>query len=237
MNKDNKNDFSEDFLIKKAALSLVEKDNALFDSLEKDDTIVNPNQDELDKKVYSMIEEHLGKKSKKLYKKNKLKKLMLKIAVFILILTSGFIIPFFTVDAFREKVLNFYIENFNTHTTFTPNEDIYSYVNLENITYLPEGFNLTDEYKTQSSITYIFNNSINKMINITFYEHDTSFSVDTENSEMFSLSINNENAYIYRKEGLVTLIFKYHGNPIIIYSNSDATITNEELIKIAESII
>lgn len=235
MSKDNIDNFSEDFLIKKVALSLVEKDNELFDLLEKNDTIINPKQDELDRKIYSMINEQLGKKSSKLIKQNKLKKLVLKVSIFILVLISGFVIPFIAVDAFREKVLNFYIEKFNTHTTFTPNEDIYSYVKLENITYIPEGFNFTDEYKSQTSITYMFNNDLNKMINITFYEHDTSFSVDTENSEMFSLIINNENAYIYRKNDLVTLIFKYHGNPIMIYSNTE--LPNKELIKIADSIV
>ena len=65
MKNTNNDNFNEDFLIKKAALSLVEKDNELFDLLENDTTIVNPSQDELDKKIHSIINEKLSKKNAK----------------------------------------------------------------------------------------------------------------------------------------------------------------------------
>jgi hypothetical protein len=235
MNKDNIDNFNEDFLIKKAALSLVEKDNQLFDLLEKDDTIINPNQDKLDKKIYSMINEHLGKKNTKLIKQHKLKKLMLRIAVFVLVLTSGFVIPFIAVDAFREKVINFYIENFDTHASFKPKEDNDKLFMKFEANYIPSGYTEGDAFNTVDLYSLTFLNILNKMIDITLYYSESSFNIDSENCEVSNLVVNNNAAYIYRKTGFVALVFKYHGNPIVISSN-DETLTNEELLKIAESI-
>lgn len=229
--KNNKNDnFNEDFLIKKAALSLVEKDNKLLDLLENDTTIVNPSQDELDKKIHSMINEEFGKKNTK---QIKIKKKLLKVSIFVLVMISGFIIPFTTVDAFREKVLNLYIEIFDTHASFKPKEDD---IFMEfKVNYIPEGYTKIDEIKTPSFYSIIYNNKENKMIDITLYDNESSFNVDSEEYEIYNVKINNKNSYIYRKYTKNITIFEFHGNSIIINSN-DNTLSNETLIKIAESI-
>ncbi len=234
MNKNNADNFNEDFLIKKAALSLVEKDNELFNLLEKDDTIINPSQDKLDKKIYSLINEQLGKKNTKLIKQHKLKKLMFKVAIFVLVLTSGFVIPFITVDAFRERVINFYIENFDTHASFKPKESDKLFMQFE-VNYIPQGYTEGDVFETVDLNSQTYFNKLNKMIDITLYYNETSFNIDAENCEVSNFMINNNAAYIYRKTGYITLVFKYHGNPIVISSN-DETLANEELLKIAESI-
>lgn len=234
MIKGNVDNFNEDFLIKKAALSLVEKDNQLFDLLEKDDSIINPNQDELDKKIYLMINEQLGKKNTILIKQQKLKKLMVRVAVFILILTSGFVIPFIAVDAFREKVVNFYIENFDTHASFKPKEDNKLFMQFE-ANYIPSGYTEGDSFETVDLYSLTYFNKLNKMIDITLYYNESSFNIDAENCDVTNLVINSNAAYIYRKTGFIALVFKYHGNSIVISSN-DETLSNEELLKIAESI-
>jgi len=71
MNKNDNYNFNDDFLLKKAALSLAEKDIELFDKLEKGNTIINPKQDELDKKVYALINEHFINDNAKLLKQKK----------------------------------------------------------------------------------------------------------------------------------------------------------------------
>lgn len=235
MSKNNIDNFNEDFLIKKAALSLVEKDNHLFDILEKNNTIINPNQDELDKKIYSMINEQLGKKNTKFKNQHKIKKLMLKVAALVLVLISGFVIPFITVDAFREKVINFYIENFDTHASFKPKETNDKLFMQFEANYIPQGYTEGDTFETIDLYSLTYFNKLNKMIDITLYYNETSFNIDAENCEVSNFVIKNDAAYIYRKTGYVALVFKYHGNPIVISSN-DETLTNEELLKIAESI-
>lgn len=234
MNKENFDNFNEEFIIKKAALSLVEKDNELFDLLEKDDTIINPNQEELDKKIYSMINEYSDKKNTKLKKKYKFKRLMLKVVIFVLVLTSGFVIPFITVDAFREKILNYYIEKFETHSSFTPKEETEE-TTIIAVEYIPKGYELRDETKAPNYHSFTYYNYNNKIFNIKLYNNDTTFSLDSEDCEEYTVNINREIGYIFRKTGYVTLLFRHSNHSIIISSNDDTT-TNEELIKIAESI-
>ncbi len=234
MNKSNYNNYDLDFLIKKAAISLAEKDSALYDMLEKDESIINPNQDELDEKIYAMINNHLGKDSAKIASKKRFKSIMFKAAAFVLILLSGFIIPFVTVDAFRERVLNFYIENFDTHATFTPEEEIEQPEEIT-IGYISEGYIESDKYKSGSFYTLTYYNYENNYIYISHYDNAFSFNIDTENCKKYNVNIKNKNSYIYRKSGFITLIFKFHENLVVINSNDD-NLTNEELIKIAESI-
>ncbi|MEL7648743.1 MAG: DUF4367 domain-containing protein [Sedimentibacter sp.] len=233
MNRNHTDNFNDDFLIKKAALSLVEKDNEMFDLLDKDDTIINPSQDELDKKIYSMINERLGEKTTKLIKQKKFKKLISKVAILVLLLTSGFAIPFITVDAFREKIINFYIENFDSHASFMPKEE--SPFNDFKVGYIPEGYLENDEIKTPSFYSLTYYNKENYLIDVTLYDSKSSFNVDIENCEKYNITVNNKNGYIYRKPGSTILIFKFHENSIVITSTNDS-LTNEELIKIADSI-
>jgi|GEM_PF-389850 hypothetical protein len=233
-NYDDYDDYELEFLIKKAAIALAEKDSELFDRLEKDDTIINPDQDELDKKIYAMIDEHFNKNGTRRKKKKKLKSLMFKVAALVLILSSGFIIPYITVDAFRERVVNFYIENFDTHASFGPKEENEPFTEFE-AGYLPEGYVKGDEFKAPNLYSQTFYNQVNKMIDITLYDDDTSFNIDTENCETYNVTIKNKNGYIYIKADSVALIFKFHDKSIVITGNDDS-LSNEELIKIAESI-
>ncbi len=230
MKNNNNDNFNEDFLIKKAALSLVEKDNELLDLLEKDTSIVNSGQDELDKEIYSMIYEEFGKKNTK---QIKIKKQLLKASILALVMISGFIIPFTTVDAFREKVLNLYIEIFDKHASFKPKED--DIFREFKVNYIPEGYTKIDEIKTPSFYFLIYNNKENNMIDITLYANESSFNVDSEECEKYNVHINNKDGYIYRKDTTNITIFEFHGNTIIINSNDNA-LSNETLIKIAESI-
>lgn len=234
MNKSNYNNYDLDFLIKKAAISLAEKDSALYDMLEKDESIINPNQDELDEKIYAMINNHLGKDSARIASKKRFKSIMFKAAAFVLILLSGFIIPFVTVDAFRERVLNFYIENFDTHATFTPKEEI-DQPDEFTVGYVPEGYLESDEFKTPLFYSISYYNQTKNIIDITFYNDESAFNIDTEGCEQFNLFIKNKNAYIYRKSGFVSLVFKFYEGLIAISSNDD-TLSNEDLIEISESI-
>ncbi len=53
------NEYEE--MLKKAAIALAENDSLLFEELKKDETIINPNQEELDKRIYAMLDEYFGK--------------------------------------------------------------------------------------------------------------------------------------------------------------------------------
>ncbi len=234
MSKNNYSDNNLDFLIKKAVMSNIEKDTETFDILASDTTIVNPNREELDRKIYAMIDEHFDKTDANHANKNRFKKFIIKVAVFVLILSSGFFIPFLTVEAFRDRVVNFYMNNFGTHTSFIPKEEDTSYFPFT-LEYIPDGYIEGDKINDANLHSIIFYNNKNNIIDITLYDSTTSFNVDTEESERYSVFIKNKNGYIYRKESSAILIYKFHDNSIVITSD-DSRLINEELIKIAESI-
>lgn len=234
MSKDNFSNEKIDFLIKKAVTSSIEKDTEIFDMFDRDKTTLDPNKDVLDKKIYAMIDEHFDKVDTNRTKRNKFRKLTIKVALFVLILSSGFIIPFITVDAFREMVINFYIENFDTHTSFVPKEENESYSSF-NVEYLPKGYVESDESKTSNLQSQIFYNNKKSIIKVSLYDDTTSFNIDTEDSQTYNIIINNNNGYIFRKDDSVIMVFKFHDSSIVITSD-DPFMINEELIKIAKSI-
>ncbi len=231
MNVNNKKSYDENFILKKIAISLAEEDSRLFDELENDNTIINPKQEELDKRILTMINEHFNQESK-INKIVSSKKQLMKVAIIVLVVLIGFIIPFTTVDEFRLKVLNFFIDNSETYSSFTPSDE--NTLDSIVIGYIPEGYKLTDKYKTSSSVLMSYIKYNNNTIDITFYNHDTTVSVDTENCERYIVNVNNENGYIYKKTNYVIFLYKFHGDTITIQSNDN--LSNNELLKIADSI-
>jgi len=101
--------------------------------------------------------------------------------------------------------------------------------------YIPDGYIESDEFKAPDFYSRTFYNQSNKMIDITLYGDKTSFNIDTENCEKYNVTIKDKNSYIYRKIDSAALVFKFHNSSIVIISD-DNSITNEELIKIAEYI-
>lgn len=226
------NELKEDFILKKVATSLAEKDSLLFDELQNNESIINPLQDDLDKRISNIINEHF-KKGQNLKKHNTIKKTLIKAAVIVLVISSGFIISFTTVDAFRVKVLNYYIENFDTHVSFKPKDEEDPFMGFR-VGYIPEGYIESDEIKTPSFYSLTFFKE-NYMLDFTLYDSQSIFNVDSENCERYNIIINKQNGYIFRKPGSIILVFKFQGNSIVISSTED-NLTNEELVKIAESI-
>jgi len=234
-----KNSFNDEYgeiLLRKAAILLSEEDKEIYDKLRDDETIVNPNQEELDKKILGMIRNY-EKKEKRKQNLRLLKKVALKAAVFITVLTIGFAITFTTVEAFKITVINFIIEqkekfseislseNNNISVPTELNEKYYPH-------YLPEGYEIKSIFITDSGaeISYINNN--NEKINYCYFDKDAKAGIDTENTTETSVLINGLKGSIFSKNGYRTLVIKLDEYIFII----EGHIEQEEIIKIAESI-
>lgn len=227
------NFLKDEFFLSKMLVSIAEKDTKLFDKLEKED-VINPKQDELDLQIKKIINEYSNKQQKN-RKYKTLTSIINKVAVFLIIITVGFSVSFVTVDAFRAKVLNFYIERFQTHTQFMP----YQENNLElalsfGIGYMPEGFELDDRLVSEAMVAETYFDTDGNMINVTLHDRDASISVNSENAEQTIVKVNKETGYIYKRPDMSIMVFKFFGNTIVISSN--VVLTVEELLKIAESI-
>ncbi|MGD9566819.1 MAG: DUF4367 domain-containing protein [Sedimentibacter sp.] len=233
MIKDN-NFLEDEFILSKLLISIAEKDTKLFEELEKEN-IINPKQDELDLQVKKIINEYSNKQQKN-RKYKMIRNIITKVAVFLIIVTVGFSVSFVTVDAFRVKVLNFYIEKFQTHTQFMPYQENNSELALSfSVGYMPGGFELDDRLVSEAMVSETYFDIAGNMINVTLHDRDASISVNSENAEQTIVKVNNdETGYIYKRPDMSIMVYKFFGNTIVISSN--IVLTVEELLKIAESI-
>jgi len=234
-----KNSFNDEYgeiLLRKAAILLSEEDEKIYDELRDDESIVNPNQEELDKKILGMIKNY-EKKEKRKKNLRLLKKVALKAAVFIAILTIGFAVTFSTVEAFKVTVLNFIMEqkekfslislseDNNSDVTTKLNEKYYPY-------YLPEGYEIESTFITDIGVEIFYVNKNNEIISYSYFGKDATTGLDTENRTETTVLVNGLSGSIFSKNGHRTLVFKSDEHIFII----EGHIAQEEIIKIAESI-
>ncbi|WMJ77478.1 MULTISPECIES: DUF4367 domain-containing protein [unclassified Sedimentibacter] len=234
--KSNFNDEYGEILLRKAAILLSEEDKKIYDKLRDDETMANPDQEELDKKILGMIKE-CEKKEKRKQKQKLIKKLALKAAVLIAVVVVGFAVAFNTVEAFKINVLNFIMEqkekfslislseNNNTDVPAELNEKYYPH-------YLPEGYEIKSTFINDSGVEISYINKNNEIINYCYFDKDAKTGIDTENRTETSVFINGLNGSIFSKNGHSTLVFKFDEYIFII----EGYIEQEEIIKIAKSI-
>lgn len=233
------NDFKEEYgelLLRRAAIISAEEDKEIYNKFSNDDFIVNSNQKKLDSKILNMIksyENDMKRKSTFM----KLKKLASKAAIFIAIFTIGFYITFSTVDAFKITVINFFIEQKEKFSLLSLTENNPSPVPSELTEkyyphYLPEGYELSDTFVNDNSVEISYINKENEIINYGYFGIDATTGIDTENRTETSVLINGNQGYIYSKNNHKILTFTSYDCIFVI----DGFITQEEMIKMAESI-
>lgn len=234
-----KNSFNDEYgeiLLKKAAILLSEEDEKIYDDLRDDESLVNPNQNELDKKILGMIKNY-EKTEKRKQNFRLLRKAASKAAVFIAILTIGFVITFTTVEAFKITVINFIIEQREKFSliSLSENDNISVPTELKGKYYpyyLPEGYEIENTFITNSSVEISYINNNNETINYYYFSNNVASGIDTENRMKTSVLINGLKGTVFSKDEHRILVFKSEEYIFII----DGLITQEEIIKIAESI-
>lgn len=230
------NDEYGEILLRKAAILLSEEDKKTYDKLRDDETIVNPNQEGLDKKILGMIKKY-EKKEKRKRKLRLIKKVTLKAAVLIAVLMVGFAVTFSTVEAFRVTVINFIIEQKEKFSliSLSENNNISVPTELDEKYYphyLPKGYEINSTFTNDSGVEISYINKNNEIINYSYFDKNTKAGIDTENTTETSVFINGIKGSIFSKNRYRTLVFKLDEYIFII----EGHIEQEEIIKIAESI-
>lgn len=230
------NDEYGEILLRKAAILLSEEDEKIYDKLRDDETIVNPNQEELDKKILGMIKNY-EKKDKRKRNLMLLKRVALKAAIFIAVLTIGFAITFTTVDAFKITVINFIIEqkekfslislseNNNISVPTELNEKYFPH-------YLPEGYEINSTFINDGGVEISYINKNDEIFIYSYFDKNSKAGINTENTTETSVLINGLEGSIFSKDGYRILVFKSDEYIFII----EGHIEKEEIIKIAKSI-
>lgn len=230
------NDEYGEILLRKAAILLSEEDEKIYDKLRDDETIVNPNQEELDKKILGMIKNY-EKKDKRKRNLMLLKRVSLKAAIFIAVFTIGFAITFTTVDAFKITVINFIIEqkekfslislseNNNISVPTELNEKYFPH-------YLPEGYEINSTFINDGGVEISYINKNDEIFIYSYFDKNSKAGINTENTTETSVLINGLEGSIFSKDGYRILVFKSDEYIFII----EGHIEKEEIIKIAKSI-
>jgi hypothetical protein len=213
-------------------------DNIINDHEEKKEEI---GEVQIPKSLDNWFEEYI-KKAKKKDKRIRIRKSMKNIssraAIFVLILFTSLSILTVSVEAFRVRVFNFFMETNEKFTNVRIDEeleddenDIVLWDGYYLLSYVPEGFRIEskDILNDTRIIQYTDNNNF-----ITFAQapNGTEFQLDTEGSNISEVMINNNKGIFAEKENINILFWSNTESSFYIISG----ISSEEIIKISKKI-
>jgi hypothetical protein len=197
--------------------------------------------DSLDTWFYSYKKEQIKKERKRKFQK-RIQLVSKRAAIFIIVIIAVTGSLTIGVEAFRLRVFNLFVQESEEYTdlslieggdgnmSFAKPEGLASYFY---VTYLPEGFNLIDNYEQEGYNTFYFSDGNNR-VSLVSQSGGTEFlsQVDSEEADVTHINIKGHDAIYFAKEekGMIAwnqdnVLFKISGY-----------VSKEELIKIAESI-
>lgn len=157
-------------------------------------------------------------------------------AVIILITVLIGISVTLTVNAeFREKVISWVIEIFETYGIFElkgEKEPDMAILQTYRPTYLPKGFQLFNTVTQPSLILYEYETDSGSSLTILMSLSDGRIYMDTEGVELEEVDFEGTTAYYFEKDDSSHLIFGKDDYHFVVYGNVD----KDEILKIAEGI-
>lgn len=203
-------------------------------------------KEEIDKVVISKsmddwFDMFVHKKEKEKQRRKRLKQIKLyssRAAVFILVLIGMFTVVTMSVEAFRVRILNYFMEKNESYTEFrvdevvdgqsTPQLDIDRYYYP---TYLPEDYTYVS-YQVAGDVVMISYSNGKDIVIVTQGSTGSVYHVDTEDAETIEVSIGNISGYLIDKSDGGTLFWNDNDKDFMVNGN----LKPNELIKIAESL-
>lgn len=155
-----------------------------------------------------------------------------------------FSISVVSVDAFREKFLDWLMGFHNSHTiTNTVNSQDKKVVgnnsfwaNMISPSIIPEGYHFQSANSENSIVTITYEN-LNSFITIIEYSLDQTVSIDNEDTSMFEYTnINGFDGIITKKEEITSITWHTDAHTYAIFTN-DENISKEQIVEIAENLI
>jgi len=190
---------------------------------------------ELDSRMEKLFDqfEDEDRLKRKQERRDKTKSALLKIC-------AGFVLVFFlsaitvvSSEAARVKVLNTYIKVFETKTDFLvtdAKEQIVTGSGWEQFGYMPEGFELVEEFDGEGLYVARFEEKNGKYIEMEIATGGAS-SIDSENAEIVEKSLGGRDCYIARKSGKMIVVFMVDEKVYTIISNIDDINEMEKIIE------
>ncbi len=198
--------------------------------------------DELNKEKideFKFSQEH-NKKMKRIFNTYKRKIYMGKlvsyskfVATIFLALAVTASVSIVSVEAWRIKVFNLFIDKKDTHSVITFDEVEGSYYQIQNISfnYIPDGF-IPEVKQSEPNSIYIRFKKENKYFSFTLQDVNGSLSIDTEDAEIKNIIINNQEGILSKNKNVVILLWNKDDSIYMLTGN----INEKEIIKIGENI-
>lgn len=148
-----------------------------------------------------------------------------------------FSISVVSVDALRIKFLDWLTNIHSTHTTYN---DSYNINDVISPSYLPDGYNLQLYSRDDTLTTQKFVNGKGSSISISISTSITNSSnvvINTDNESTYSEFIDvNGNTAVYTQKDEISSLMWIDGNTSYLITTSDNTISENILVKIAQSL-
>ena len=198
-------------------------------------------ENNLDEKV-EFSKEHVANMQKifKVYRQKlfckKIVDITKRVAIFFIIISVVGAISIMSVEAWRLKILNFFIEVKDNHSDIYLKEgmsDNNSY-KIADITfgYIPDGFTVENTNNTKNNLFVQFTNGNNLYFSLNINDVDANLSIDTENADFKKIFLNGVEALLSEKGTIKILVWHNDKYMFTLIGN----IETSELIKIAENI-
>ena len=198
-------------------------------------------KNDLDEEV-EFSKEHVAnmKKIFKVYRQKLFYKKMVavtkRVAIFFIIISVVGAISIMSVEAWRIKILNFFIEVKDNHSDIHLREEMSdnnSY-KVADITfeYIPDGFTVENTNNTKNNLFIQFTNENNLYFSLNINDVDVNLSIDTENANFKKIFLNRVEALLSEKDTIKILVWHNDKYMFTLIGN----IETSELIKIAENI-
>jgi hypothetical protein len=211
----------------------------LLEDLESDKDEID--QVQISKSLDDWFEGFINKREKEKQRKKWLKRIRTysgRAAMFILVLIGVFTAVTMSVEAFRIRILNYFMEKTESYTEFkvdevlddqnAPKLDLDQYYYL---TYLPEGYTY-DSHQIVGEVVMLRYSNGTDIIIFTQGITGSAYHLDTEDAEMKEVPIRNSSGYLIVKDDVSILFWNEKNMDFMINGNLEAN----ELIKIAEGL-
>lgn len=152
-------------------------------------------------------------------------------AVFVMLCLTACSVP-----AIRESIVNFIIEKTDISNDYEFEGNITDTISREyEMTYIPEGFTLTDTFRSDPGITKTYENEAGDRIRFSQIITDGGWlSVDSERSEFKILEVAGNETHLYTWDGISFAMWSE--DSYLFEISYHGTISEEDLIKLIESV-
>ena len=141
-----------------------------------------------------------------------------------------------TVNAnFRERVVNWFVENFGEFSLFdskTEKEQSIDEMKRYHPGYIPDEYKLTETYEIDGGISFDYSDENGNVLIILITMPGNGWMVDTEGMDVIELEYGGDIAYYYSDKKESRFVFSKDGYPVYILGNIDL----DECIEIANEI-